>query len=848
MINANLIQELKTKTDLTTLFTHYGHQPKKNGKGYKVHCPFHKETEPSLSINLAKNLWQCFGCGAAGDAVSLVQKLEKIPFVEAVKKLAFQQGYSEADLEVETENKYADLLQNVANHYHRTLLNRPEAAQYLSKRGIMDESIFAGHQLGYADGSLLDSLLQEAIPKLIEAGVLLESGRERFLNCVVFPLYDSTGQVVSFYGRHTSTSSVAGAKVGGHFYLPGERHGLFNAKQLKEKKADSLIITESIIDALSFMSKGLRNVLALYGTNGFTANHEALIKELKPAQIILALDGDEAGKAAAQRLAAGPLSSFNCRICPFPDNQDANEYFMTHGKADFEQLCVGNDGQLPLAHRGAGAAHNSASFQIKYVELKQGKLTATIKLEHNERFLLDTYNLYSQKHRETLIAESEKLLGLPPGFVNAEVNRLVTVCELKAKSSIGVILHNEADAPTTAKPDPLTDEEKTAAIAYLKQPDLLRQIVKDYETLGYTGEEINKQLAYLVMTSRKLRNPLSMIISSNSAAGKSSLQKVTLELCPTEDAKHFTRLTQQSLYYLGENSLKHKFISIEEEEGSSDAGYSLKAMLSAKVLQVATTTSDPQTGRMKADEYRTEGPIAVMVSTTSPDIEPELASRTLLITIDESKEQTNRIHDKQRIARTLEGRLHQQKREGVVRLHHNIQRTLDASLMVINNYADQLTFPADRLKHRRGHDQYLDLIECIAFLRQHTKPVKSADSLKYIEVDKADIRLANDIFTAALGLSIDELKPVTRLLLKQIVEYCRNHGSNFFTRREIREAYKWEVVQLHRHLKALEDLDYICLTSPSYNNGQRHQYELLYEGNAEQSEKFVVGLKDVDSL
>lgn len=725
MINANLIQELKTKTNLIALFAHYGHQPKKNGKGYKVCCPFHEETEPSLSITPERGLWQCFGCGESGDAIALVTKLEKISFLEALKKLAFQQGYTQADLSVEPEKKYADLFQNVMNHYHQTFLNRPKASEYLIKRGITDESLFSRYQIGYADGSLLDALPKEMIPRLIEAGIILDSKRERFLNCVVFPLCDRSGRIASFYGRHIQMES------GGHFYLPGERHGLFNAQQLKEKETKSLIITESIIDALSFINKGFVNVLALYGTNGFTPDNETLIKELQPAQIVLALDGDDAGRQAAEGLAKNQLFSFNCRICIFPDNQDANNYFMSHTKADFEQLSVGLPsialatvgiaGQLHLAQVGAGVDHNSTSslhrtstglyaiFDIKHVELKNGRLAATLKVQNGDRFLLDTYNLYNQKHRESLIAETAKLLDQKPEAVEQEVAQLISDCERKSTDGAFSTRGEGGRRPDEAEPKPLTDEEKQAAINYLKKPDLLTQIVKDYETLGYTGEEINKQLAYLVMTSRKLRNPLSMIISSNSAAGKSSLQKVTLELCPPEDAKHFTRLTQQSLYYLGEDSLKHKFISIEEEEGSSEAGYSLKAMLSAKVLQVATTTSDPQTGRMKADEYRTEGPIAVMVSTTSPDIEPELASRTLLISIDESNEQTNRIHDKQRNARTLEGRRQHIKRKQVLDLHHNAQRLLDETLIVINDFANQLTFPTDRLKYRRGHDQYLDL-------------------------------------------------------------------------------------------------------------------------------------------
>ena len=828
-------------------------------------CPFHEETEPSLSINEKTKLWQCFGCGQAGDAISLVQKIENIDFVAAVKKLAQQEGKL-AKLEIETfpavrtkteqpinnplSVQQQALLSKVMKFYHRVFQERAEGKAYLEKRGINNAALYTQFQIGYADGSLLTAVPADMISELTQLGILLEPTtpgvyRERFLNCVVFPLLDKDGQVVSFYGRNTLSEG------GKHFYLPGERNCLPYGTRLKEKKPEALIITESIIDALSFMNKGIEDVIPIYGTNGFTKAHETLLKELQPKEIILALDGDEAGKVAAEGLQK-KLSSFNrsspdgyapasCYICTFPNNQDANEYFMEHGAEDFWGLCS-PETTSPSLDKGRCRVHPTEGciYELKHVDLRQGKLTVTVKVVYGETFLLDTVNLYAQKQRENLVAGIMKLTGEKAATVETQVMALIARAEAQSKQP-------PVEEPTSPK---MSDSEEKEALAFLKNPDILAQLVTDYETLGYTGEAMNKQLAYLVMTSRKLQNPLSLVIMSSSAAGKSSLQKATLDLCPPEEGKHFTRLTQQSLYYLGKDSLKHKFISIEEEEGSSEASYSLKTLLSAKVLQVATKTSDPQTGRMKAEEYITEGPVSVMVCTTSPEIEPELASRTLTISIDESREQTEAIHAKQRSARTLEGRVEQHKRKAVTSRHHNAQRLLEGALLVVNNYADQLTFPSDRIRYRRGQDHYLDLIEAIAFLRQHQKEHKTqtveGETLGYIEVDKRDIELANSIFISVLGWSIDELKPPARTLLKTIIALGENQLGRSFTRRQIREELKWSNTHLHNHLRQLEELEYIIAVTGS--NGSKYSYTLLYEGDGESTEKFVLGLKSPEEL
>ena len=587
-------------------------------------------------------------------------------------------------------------------------------------------------------------------------------------------------------------------------------------------------------------------VYPIYGTNGFTPDHLALINEIQPAEIIIALDGDEQGQAASlrlkEKLTAECSFSFSCRIVTFPNNQDANEYFQKQDKADFKQL-IGTVLAVEFKNPKTQKLRTDR-YQFKHIDQKGGKLTVTLKVENPEtkRFVLDTVNLYSQRQRESLTKSVMELFQERIETVEAEVIELIYLAEQKAKQ-----LKTEWDLKDEETVTTMSEAEKQEALSFLKNPKLFEEIVHDYETLGYVGEESNKQLAYLVMTSRRLANPLSLIIVSSSAAGKSSLQKATMELCPAEDGKHFTRLTQQSLYYLGEDSIKHKFLSIEEEAGAEEASYSLKTLLSSKELTVVSTTQDPITGKKRADEYKTEGPVAVMVSTTNPTIEPEMASRTLVISIDETREQTQSIQIQQRYSRTAEGRTQQLKEKTVQRKHHNAQRLLSKDLIVVNDYAPKLQFPTDRLKYRRSNAHYLDLIDTIAFLRQHQKPIKSTDHLaQYIEVDKSDIQIANGLFYALMGWQIDELTPPTRKLLLQIVEYCGDKGVPEFSRREIREHYKWGNTHLHNHLRHLEEMEY--LVSINGSNGSKYQYQLVYTGDIEFLKDMYAQLIDTKNL
>ena len=186
----------------------------------------------------------------------------------------------------------------------------------------------------------------------------------------------------------------------------------------------------------------------------------------------------------------------------------------------------------------------------------------------------------------------------------------------------------------------MPEAEREAALSLLREPALVDRILAAFEAAGLVGEPVNALVGYLAAVSRKLSQPLAIIIQSTSAAGKSALMDAVLDLVPEEDRIHYSAMTGQSLFYLGEHDLKHKILGIAEEEGVRQASYALKLLQSQGELTIASTGKDPQTGKLVTEEYRVEGPVMLLLTTTAIDIDEELLNRCLVLTVDESRDQT----------------------------------------------------------------------------------------------------------------------------------------------------------------------------------------------------------------
>ena len=477
-------------------------------------------------------------------------------------------------------------------------------------------------------------------------------------------------------------------------------------------------------------------------------------------------------------------------------------------------------------------------------------LKVNVLVSQGEAFHIDTLDMYSARHRAAFVKAGADELRAPEEALKRELGALLLKLEELQEAALKAKAAPKKVAPT------LSEAERSSALELLSHPRLLDVIVEDFERCGVVGEETNKLVGYLAVVSRKLDEPLAVLIQSSSAAGKSALMEAVLAFVPEEDKTKFSAMTGQSLFYMGDADLKHKVLAVVEEEGAARAAYALKLLQSEGELTIASTGKDPATGKLVTHEYRVEGPTQLFLTTTASELDEELLNRCLVLSVDEERAQTRAIHEKQREKQTLEGLLAKREKDAVLKVHQDAQRLL-RPLAVVNPYARQLTFLDDRTRARRDFPKYLTLIRAIALLHQHQRPVKTVQhrgaAVEYVEVELSDIEVANHLAHAVLGRSLDELPPQTRRLLTLVDAWAKKtcvlqgvtHSQLRFTRRQVREAVSVSHSQLALHLQRLLDFEYLAV-----HRGPRGAlvYELLYDGGGQDGAPAMPGLADVETL
>lgn len=974
-----VIERLKVQVSVERLAEARGVVLKRHGADLIGSCPFHEDRTPSLVITPSKNLWHCLGaCQAGGTVIDWVMRAEGVSFRHAVELLQSdalplaatssrpssstpppkQSSVKKLPTALEREASDAKLLLQVIDYYHQTLLQSPEALDYLAKRGLKSEEAIRHFKLGFANRTLGYRLPDKnrvegaAIRgQLQRIGLLRESGHEHFNGSLVIPVISASGEVTEVYGRKINDRLREGTPK--HLYLSGPHRGVWNGAALGTTR--EVILCEALIDALSFWCAGYRNVTASYGIEGFTADHLALLKQHGTERVLIAYDRDEAGERAAEKLATKLLAEgLDCYRVLFPKGMDANEYALKVGPAakslglairSAQWLGKGTAKPIttvateltlaiekvsdpsPVAHdKGVrdepvrapaaslvaeeaakektptpqSAAHASAEaaslpalpaqvipdaprvatpaqvkplgaeheytlafgerrYRVRGLEknasyecLKVNVLASAAWIDGpGDAVHVDTLDLYQARHRQAFAKAAAVELGVTEELIKADLAKLLLALEAEQERLIRAA---QASVPAAVW---MGENEREAALALLRDPDLLSRIAADFGRCGIVGERTNVLVGYLAAVSRKLDRPLALLIQSTSAAGKSSLLDAVLRFVPEEDRIVYSAMTGQSLFYMGEMNLKHKLLAIAEEQGAQRASYALKLLQSEGELTIASTSKDPTTGKLVTEEYHVEGPVMIALTTTAAEIDEELLNRCLVLSVDEGREQTQAIHAAQRARRTLGGLLAQAEREVILVTHQNAQRLLEP-LAVVNPYAQRLTFLDDRTRTRRDHEKYLTLIDAIALLHQHQREIKTVrhgeGDIRYVEVTLEDIALANALAHEVLGRTLDELPPQTRRLLALIVDMvereCAAQSSRRadyrFSRRAVRQHTRWGDTQLKIHLARLTELEYLLVHRGG--RGQSFEYELLYDGRGDADVRHASGLIDVAAL
>jgi len=883
---------LKRSIDIVALFEGFGVRLEKKGSSFMGLCPFHDDKNPSLSVDREKGVYHCFGCGEGGDAIELVKKVKGLGFREAVTFLKGEYGpahfspraglgrrtIEHPSVKIEPPPVAAEalsampfLLDAIMERYEKNLAGSAEARRYLEGRGLWKPEVLRRFRVGYSDGVLGDLVGEHDRAELVRLGILkrgdvaTRAWREHFERCIVIPLFDEFDHVAGFYGRR-----IEAGVTPSHLYLPGPHQGLVNRAAATAYR-DSLVLTEAILDALSLASVGVQNTIPCYGANGFTEEHEKLLKDERVKEVFVAFDADDAGRKGAaalvSRLAAAGIKTYALE----PDHgKDWNDWTTDGGTAEAfaglvdasrkaaavetaeeatftgvsspsvssprpdELTMIREAGRYLFArelvrYRVAGVRESfAASLRVSVRAEAHGAPAGAAKGAEFEdrlgRTYVDTVDLYSARSRSAF-ASSCAQIGIEAVRIERDLVAMLDALEEERDARL-------RSSDTEARV--MTEEEKAQALELLRDPDLSTRIVDDLKTVGYVGEEVNKLLLYLAATSRKLDDPVSVIVSSQSASGKSYLIDTVKTLMPEEDVVSMTSLSDQALNYLGEEGLLHKFLVMGEAVHSFSVEHQIREMLSAKELSRLVTVKDEKTGEMHSRLVRKKVLVSLAMSTTSSEVNPENSSRFFVISTDESEAQTHEVHRIQRDKYSLDR--FEKKNETVpqiVERHRAAQRLL-RPLAIVNPYARFLGFPARLMRTRRDHERFLDLIAAAAFLRQYQKEAKQDErGREYVECDMEDYELAYRVMSAILPSTLSNFPRSARELYEKLRELARAKAQAErlgtceveLSQREIREQSGLSQMFVKRNVRTLCEYEYLVEVG-SFQRGSRRGYRL----------------------
>lgn len=865
------IAEIKARLPLREVLQRYGLKPDASGR---MRCPFHEDKTPSFQVYFDTQQWHCFAQSCQGephgDVIDFIRRKEQLSKGAAIAQAkAWADGrpavsangaapaMSRPTAMIDEEARPV-VLGRLFERFRRSLAKSQRARAYLEGRGFDLGELEAGYNSGQWVKQLMDPSADEtaAMKQHAEAlGLILSDGRAFARQCIMLPLKDAEGRVVSLYGR-----SVRDGKAR-HFYLR-RRQGLYPGYPPAETRR--LVLTEAPLDAASLVQSGLEEdeaVLALYGTNGWTEEHRQVLEGLSPLEeIILVFDGDEAGGAAAQEL-AGALEQFRpgVRISQAtpPEDQDANDVLREQGAEALRRL-LGESTTIyepsspsmdaPSSEPEAtGALDTSNTEALRFVALPLqvtvlggikltglDRLRVTLKIErvHGPSALPLRHNLdlYHARQVEQLTERMAEAFDLERRLVRLALAELTDALEhyrlrrLEAMSAPG----DEAPA--------LSPEERQAALAYLKAPDLLKRTGEAIGRSGVVGEETNRLLMYLAFTSRLRRRPLQVVTLSGSGTGKTYLQELVSRLIPPEERLEITALSENALYYFGRRELRHKLLLIEDLDGADEVLYPLRELQSKGRLTKTVALKDMK-GRIKTVTVTVEGPVCVAGCSTREALYADNESRCLVLYLDQSRRQHQAILRYQK--RLSAGKVDEGQAVRLRRLVQNAQRLLKP-VAVRNPYAERLALPPHVAQPRRTNQLYLDLIETVTFYHQYQRDLRTDEATGevFIRTSLSDIEAANELISAVLTGKADELTGACRCFLTRLRTWMEKQERTSFYAGEVREAQRLAPTSLKRYLGQLRAYGYVEVVGGSrYRKG--FEYELTALGRAEDPEAAV---------
>lgn len=533
-LSDDFINEVKYRSDLGEIASSYM-QLKRRGRNLIGLCPFHGEKTPSFNIYTEDGHFYCFGCGAGGDVITFIMKIENLDYLEAVKFLAQragmsipEDGYDDSMGRLRTRIYEAN--REAARFYYQKL-NEPVGAaamQYLKGRELLDGTI-RHFGLGYAPDTrfaLGDHLKAKGFSEaeLIAANLVFKarSGKgvvDRFYDRVMFPIIDVRGNVIAFGGRIMTDQKPKYLNTSDTMVF-NKSLSLFSLNNAKNSKSRSLILCEGYMDVISLNQAGFPQAVATLGT-ALTSDQAALMKRYCD-EVILCYDADEAGqKATARAIEILRRAGITVRVLTIPDGKDPDEFLKRHGdKAHeaFHNLLTGSGDDMDYRLTRLKARFDMTSSQGKLGYLNEG-----VKL---------LCELSNPMEREIYASRLADETEVAKASIMEQVNRTLRQrTRSYRKDEFKRIQKNISARDDRMNPQhashlrAATAEENLIAFL-LKNPDKLTRIEKQLKSDDFVTDFNRKLYIYFSQRIKDQKDPMTMLSADFTADEQSKIIRI----------------------------------------------------------------------------------------------------------------------------------------------------------------------------------------------------------------------------------------------------------------------------------------------------------------------------------
>lgn len=776
------IPEIKENLNLSGVLAHYNLKPNKNNM---LLCPFHDDKTASLQVNLEKHFYKCHACGAKGDQIQWVQDYEKITKHEAIIKCE-QMANSQEPVVWEVKPRIIEIsklqkvtfLEKIFTSFKKGLNNSQPAKDYCRKRNLDHTKLNIGFNSGQFHHGERKS--EELINNSLSVGLLLNKGLKANNGEIAYNVFGKYSLVFPLKNKENEIVSFYFRSI---LDKETDKGGSLNTNENKS------VVKQN---AKHFYLKNRTGLYPNYPnpkTKKLILTESIIdcgsllqIDEITTNYSVLACYGTNGLNEEIQK-AILELENLEEIVFAF-DNDDAGKEAVKKYAEQFKQ------------------------YKISTIELPNKDINETLQLHENEIFI-------------ELLEQRTSIL-----FSSEETNfSIEDQSEPKQNKSVKSVQSVAESKPTE----------------FLKTKDLLKRLNLQIGKAGIVGEENSRLLLFLIIISYMNKSPIHAIVQGSSGSGKTHIISRIADLMPEEDVLRFTRITESSLYNWGEFDLFRKIIIIEDLDGlKEDALYALRELISNQFLSSSVSMKDKK-GNNKSTRKEVKGQFSSLSATTKGETYEDNMSRSFLIAVDESKEQTTRIIENQN--KRNAGEIDPKDGQKAVAFIQQMVRNLK-HYEVINPFATKLQLPEKVHKIRRLNEMYQAVIKQVTFLNQYQRQF-TKDNQLITEIE--DIEQATEILFESIILKVDELDGSLRQFFERLKKYVKDK-ENIFTQREIRQELNISKTQLQRFINSLLELEYIKYKGGFSNKGLKYQVDYWDNYSKIRTEIKDFLMKQIDNL